>query len=115
MLSGLAVAQESRDRSTGQFSDHDQQVTKNYYNQHKSNPPMGLRDQDRLTTIQESHMQEGGMIDRDARKQVHPAPPELVRQLPRAPMHNRYVAVGGHIGLIDNSYHVKAVIHLHEN
>jgi len=114
-LSGLALAQESRDRSTGRFDDHDQQVTKDYYNQHKDNPPAGLRDRDKLSPSQESNLHEGGMLDRETRRQVHPAPPELTRQLPPPPVHHRYVAVGGHIGLIDNNYNVKAVIHLHNN
>ena len=112
-LSGLAVAQETR--STGRFDDHDQQVTKEYYNQHKDNPPAGLRDRDRLSPAQESNLHEGAVLDRETRKQVHPAPPELTRQLPPPPSHHRYVAVGGHIGLIDNNYNVKAVIHLHGN
>lgn len=114
-LSGFATAQERRDRPTGHFDDHDQQVAKDYYNQHKDNPPAGLRDRDRLSPAQESNLHEGAVLDRETRRQVHPAPPELTRQLPPPPVHHRYVAVGGHIGLIDNNYNVKAVIHLHNN
>ena len=113
-LSGLALAQDSRNSSTGQLNDHDQQVAKDYYNQHKANPPAGLRDSDRLSPAQESNLHEGGVLDRETRKQVHPAPSELVRQLPPPPARHRYVAVGGNIGLIDNNYNVKAVIRLHQ-
>ncbi len=42
-------------------------------------------------------------------------PPELARQLPPPPSDHRYVAIGGHIGLIDSKFQVKGVIHLHDN
>jgi Ni/Co efflux regulator RcnB len=119
-LSIVAVAQDGgqggdRNRTTAQFNSHDQQVAHDWYNQHKDNAPVGLRSQDRLSADQESRLHEGGVIDKDMRRHVHPAPPELARQLPPPPEHHRYVAIGGHIGMIDNGYHVKAVIHLHDN
>jgi Ni/Co efflux regulator RcnB len=104
-----------RNRTTSQFNSHDQQVTHDWYNQHKDHPPAGFRNQDRLSSEQESRLQEGAVLDKDMRRHVHPAPPELARQLPAPPSHHRYVAIGGHLGMIDNSYHVKAVIHLHDN
>ncbi|HXB74572.1 MAG TPA: hypothetical protein VNY05_40430 [Candidatus Acidoferrales bacterium] len=118
-LSGTAAfAQDtdrnSRDRATGQFDSHDQQVTRDWYNQHQDHPAAGLRSGDRLSGDQESRLREGAVIDKDMRKQVHPAPPDLARRLPPPPTHHRYVAVGGHIGLIDNGYQVKALIHLHD-
>jgi Ni/Co efflux regulator RcnB len=120
-LSGIvALAQDGgqrgdRNRTTTQFDSHDQQVTHDWYNQHKDNPPVGFRSQDRLSPDQESRLHEGAVLDKDMRRNVHPAPPELTRQLPAPPSHHRYVAIGGHVGMIDNSYHVKAVIHLHDN
>jgi Ni/Co efflux regulator RcnB len=120
-LSGIvAVAQDGgqrgdRNRTTTQFNSHDQQVTRDWYNQQKDHPPAGLRTEDRFTPEQESRLHEGAVLDRDMRRQMHPAPPELARQLPPPPSHHRYVAIGGHIGMIDNGYHVKAVIHLHDN
>jgi Ni/Co efflux regulator RcnB len=114
-----AIAQDrdqgSRDRTTTQFSDHDRQVTQDWYKAHQSHPPAGLRNQDRLSAEQESHVREGEVLDRETRKHVHAAPPDLVRHLPPPPSHHRYVAIGGHVGMIDDQYHVKAVIHLHEN
>jgi Ni/Co efflux regulator RcnB len=114
-----AVAQDTgrggRDRTTTQFDSHDQQVTRDWYNQHQNNPPAGLRSQDRLSADQESRMQEGAVLDNEMRRHVHPAPPDLARRLPPPPRHHRYVAMGGHIGMIDNGYHVKALIHLHDN
>jgi Ni/Co efflux regulator RcnB len=119
-LSGMmAVAQDrqqgGRDRTTTQFDSHDQQVTRDWYKEHQDHPPAGLRSQDRLSPDQESRLQEGAVLDKEMRSHVHPAPPDLARRLPPPPSHHRYVAIGGHIGLIDNGYHVKAVIHLHDN
>jgi Ni/Co efflux regulator RcnB len=122
-LSGIvAVAQNGgdqnsgdRNRATGQFNSHDQQVTRDWYNQQKDHAPVGLRKEDRLSADQESRLHEGAVLDKDMRRHVHPAPPELTSQLPPPPSHNRYVAIGGHIGMIDSGYHVKAVIHLHDN
>jgi Ni/Co efflux regulator RcnB len=119
-LSGTAaVAQDrqrgDRDRTTTLFDSHDQQVTRDWYNQHRNNPPAGLRNQDRLSADQESRMQEGAVLDQEMRRHVHPAPADLARRLPPPPIHHRYVAIGDHIGMIDNGYHVKALIHLHEN
>jgi Ni/Co efflux regulator RcnB len=120
-LSGMAVAQDaqdkernSRDRATTQLNSHDQQVTRDWYNQHQDHPPAGLRSGDRLSGDQESRLREGAVIDKDMRRQVHPAPPDLTRHLPPPPSQHRYVAIGGHIGVIDNGYQVKALVHLHE-
>jgi hypothetical protein len=98
-----------------QFDEHDQQVTRDWYNQHKAKAPVGLRDQDRLSADEESRLREGAALDKNLRKKVHPAPPDLVRLLPTPPSKHRYVAIGGHIGLIDNNYQLKAVIHLNEH
>jgi Ni/Co efflux regulator RcnB len=119
-LSGIvAVAQDGGQRGDrnrpAQFDSHDQQVTRDWYNQQKDHPPAGLRTEDRLSAEQEGRLHEGAVLDKDMRRHVHPAPPELTRQLPQPPSHHRYVALGGHIGMIDNGYHVKAVIHLHDN
>ena len=120
VLSGTAaVAQDaernSRDRTTSQFDSHDQQVTRDWYNQHRDRPAAGLRSTDRLSADQESRMREGSVLDKDMRRYVHPAPPDLARRLPPPPTNHRYVAIGGHIGMIDNGYHVKALIHLHQD
>jgi Ni/Co efflux regulator RcnB len=121
MSASAALAQDSRQQggqnrtSSTQFDDHSQQVARDWNNQHQKNPPAGLRTQDRLSADQESRLHEGAVLDKDMRRHAHPAPPDLVRQLPPPPSQHRYVAIGGHIGLIDNSYQVKAVIHLHDN
>ncbi len=102
-------------QNQAQFNDQDRQNAADWYNQNKSHPPAGFRDQDRLNSDQESRLREGAPLDKDLRKKVHPAPPELTRRLPPPPPAHRYVAIGGHVGLIDNKFQVKGVIHLNDN
>jgi Ni/Co efflux regulator RcnB len=120
-LTGAALAQDRGQRGDQnrqghtQFDDHDQQVTRDWYNQHQANPPKGLRNEDRLSADEESRLREGAVLDKDLRRKVHSAPRDLSRRLPPPPSDHRYVAIGGHLGLIDNNFQVKAVIHLHDN
>jgi Ni/Co efflux regulator RcnB len=114
-LSGaIAVAQEHRMEQHTQFDDHDQQVARDWYKGHRIHAPAGLREEDRFTADEESRFREGAVLDRDLRRKMHAAPRDLVRELPPPARNHRYVAIGGHIGLIDNRNHVKAVIHLHD-
>ena len=96
-----------------QFDDKDRQTTTDWYNQHKDHPPAGFRDKDRLNADQESRLRQGAVLDKDLRKKVHPVPEDLKRKLPPPPNDHRYVAIGGNVGLMDNHYQVKGVIHLH--
>jgi Ni/Co efflux regulator RcnB len=111
----IALAQERGQRGHTQFDDHDQQVTREWYKQHQDHPPAGLRNEDRLSADEESRLREGAVLDKNLRRKVHAAPHELTRQLPPPAHNHRYVAIGGHIGLIDNKNNVKAVIHLHDD
>jgi len=111
-LSGTwALAQ---DRENPRFNDHDRQVARDWSNQHQTHAPAGFRSQDRLSADEESRLREGAPLDRDLRRKVHPVPHDLERQLPPPPSSHKYVAIGGHIGLIDNRFQLKAVIHLHD-
>lgn len=94
------------------FDDHDQQVTRDWYNQHKDKAPAGLRDKDRLPPERESDLRPGNAIPPDLRRQEHPIPRDLNRQLPPPPRDSRYVAVGGHVAQIDKQHVVQDVIHL---
>lgn len=97
-----------------QFDDHDQQVTRDWYKQHRDHPPAGFRNEDRLSADEESRFREGAVLDKNLRRKVHAAPHELTRHLPPPAHNHHYVAIGGHVGLIDNRNQVKAIIHLHD-
>jgi Ni/Co efflux regulator RcnB len=111
----FAFAATAQAQGHTQFDEKDRQTANDWYSQHKTNPPAGLRNQDRLNADQESRLREGAPLDKDLRKKVHPAPEDLRRRLPDPPPDHRYVAIGGHVGLIDNHFQVKAIIHLHDN
>jgi hypothetical protein len=91
-----------------------EQVATDWYNQHQGNLPEGLRPEDRLSAEQESRLHVGVTLDNDLRDRVRPAPADLAARLPAPPPDHRYVAVGGHVGLIDKNYQVKAVINVHK-
>src|SRR5580704_15141778 len=91
-----------------------QQVATDWYHQHQNSLPEGLRPEDRLSAEQESRLRVGAPLDNDLRDRVRPAPEDLSARLPPPPPDHRYVAVGGHVGLIDKNFQVKAVIHLHD-
>jgi hypothetical protein len=94
--------------------DSQQQAASDWYNEHHNNLPEGLRPEDRLSAEQESRLRVGVTLDNDLRDRVRPAPADLSARLPAPPPDHRYVAVGGHVGLIDKDYQVKAVINIHK-
>ena len=97
-----------------QFDAHDRQVTNDWYKQNQSHPPVGLRNQDRLSAADEARLQPGRALPSNLRRKTHTVPVKLRRQLPPPPPHHRYVAVGQHVALIDDVNHiVRDVIHLH--
>src|ERR1700693_1521747 len=120
-LTGSTALAQDRGQRNGQnqqghtqFDEHDQQVTRDWYNQNQAHPPEGLRNEDRLSADEESRLHEGAVLDKDLRRKAHPAPQALTRQLSPPPRNHSYVTIGGHVGLIDNKDQVKAVIHLHD-
>ena len=104
-----------RNEAQSQFNEVERQAARDWYNQHQDHPPAGLRNGDRLTSEQEDHLRPGAQLDPDLRNRVHNAPAGLKRRLHRPRKHQRYVAVGGHIGIIDQTNQVRDVIHLHDN
>jgi len=95
-----------------QQADPQQQAASDWYNQHQNNLPEGLRPEDRLSAEQESRLRVGATLDNDLRDRVRPAPADLTARLAPPPPDHRYVAVGGHVGLIDKNFQVKAVINV---
>jgi Ni/Co efflux regulator RcnB len=97
------------------FDDHDRQVTRDWYNEHRDHRARGLRDRDRLSPEYESRLREGDVLDRDMRRRIYPVPPDYYRRLPPQPRGYRYVFIGGHACLIDSGYRVHDVIHFELN
>lgn len=104
LLTGAAT------RAAAQYNDHDRQVAHDYVAQHHDNAPAGLRDADRKPEY-EDKLKVGVVLTPEVRKDVHPVPHELGRQLSKPPAGYKNVAVGGHIVMVDKSHQVKDVIH----
>jgi Ni/Co efflux regulator RcnB len=112
LVASAAFAQDRQDRQDRtQFNDHDRQVTQDWYKGHQNT--RGLRAQDRLSSDQESRLQEGRPFDRDMRKRSYAVPSDLRRHLPPAPARHRYVTIGGHVVLVDSGNVVRGIIHVH--
>jgi Ni/Co efflux regulator RcnB len=120
--SGAVAAQDHNDRGRNEheqnghtkFDDHDRQVTRDWYNQHRDHASAGLRETDRLSPDEESQLREGAVLSPDMRRKEHSVPRDLSRQYPSPGRGHRYVAVGGHVAVVDNRHQVTDVIHLHE-
>ena len=109
---GQSSAGDAQSAAPQQQLDSQQQVASNWYNQHQSNLPEGLRPEDRLSAEQESRLRVGATLDNDLRDKVRPAPADLSAHLAPPPPDHRYVAVGGHVAQIDKNFQVKAVINV---
>jgi hypothetical protein len=69
-----------------------------------------------LTPEDESKLQPGRPLDSALQRRVHGVPNDLSRRLPPQPRDRQYVAIGGHIGIMDRTSHVlHDVIHLHDD
>lgn len=113
---GPAPVQARTDQKTQgqtQFNDKDRQVTSDWYKQNQAHPPMGFRAEDRLSPDQETRLQVGETLDSELQKRIHSVPTELKRQLAAPAPNYRYVAVGGHVALVDQKNQVHDIIRTH--
>lgn len=100
------------ERNHNRFDDHDRQVTRDWYEQNRERPV--FRGREHWGPDFESRLQVGVVVDRDMRRMMHPVPVDLLRRLPPAPRHYRYVIIGEHVCLIDPEFRVVDVIHLEQ-
>src|SRR5580692_5192857 len=120
VFDGTAFAQDQdrdrdRDHEHPRFEDHDREAARGWFDEHHDRLPQGLRDRDRLPPEVESRLEVGVLLDHDMRHRIHPVPADLLDRFPPCPRHYRYVIIGGHICLIDDSFHVSDVIHFELN
>ncbi len=105
----------AQQKSSGhtEFSTQERQATNDWYTKNQAHPPVGFRTQDRLTTEQESRLKVGVTLDPDLQKLTHTLPAALKSQYATPAPGYRYVAVGGHVALLDKQNQIHDVIHLH--
>jgi Ni/Co efflux regulator RcnB len=97
------------------FRDRDRQAVREWYEHHRGHEPEGFRRRDWLAPKYESRLRVGFVLGPDMRRMAYPVPDDLLYQLPPCPRHYRYVAIGGHICLVDRGYRVHDLIHLEIN
>jgi Ni/Co efflux regulator RcnB len=101
---------DQKGRSQTQFTAQDRQAASDWYGKNQDNPPTGFRQQDRLSSDQESRFQVGSKLDPDLQKMANTVPTALAHKL-ATPAHGyRYVSVGGHITLLDTKNEVHDII-----
>jgi Ni/Co efflux regulator RcnB len=99
-------------QSPNRINDHDRQVANTWYGRHRSHPPRGFRDRDRLPQAYEARLQPGYEFDSYMRRRAYLAPRDLTRDFAPAPRGYRYMVIGGHIVLVDAGYRVADVFRL---
>ncbi len=86
------------------FDSRDREITEHWCTEHRYALPIGFRPADRLEPRFEARLQVGAVLDVDIRGFIHPIPSDLLRHLPPPPVDVSYVAIGGHVGLIDSAH-----------
>jgi hypothetical protein len=94
------------------FDARDREVAGEWYKANRVSLPAGFREQDRLTPELESKLRVGRALDSELRGRIEPAPVELVQKLPPPVRNHRYVALDGHLLLVDErTWNVSDVLH----
>jgi Ni/Co efflux regulator RcnB len=107
---GAQAGTDQKSRSQTQFTAQDRQAASDWYGKNEAKPPTGFRQQDRLSSEQESRFQVGSKLDPDLQKMAHTVPSTLARKLATPAQGYRYVSVGGHITLLDKQNEVHDII-----
>ena len=94
------------------FDDHDREITHAWCVEHRDRLPIGFRPDDRLSPEFEAHLRVGAILDVRLRNQIHPVPSDLVRRLPAPPVELHYVAIGGHVALVDHVHRLHDLLPL---
>lgn len=94
------------------FDDHDRDVVRTWCVERRDRLPIGFRPDDRLSPEFEARLRIGMLLDVRLRNQIHPVPSSLVRLLPPPPINHHYIAIGGHIGLLDGAHRLQDLLPL---
>lgn len=92
------------------YDDHDQDVMRVWYGDHRGHLPPGLAKKDQLAPGLEKQLIERGTLPPGLRKKIEPCPEDLERRLPPPPPDYEDVVIGGHIVLLNRRTYVVADI-----
>jgi hypothetical protein len=104
---------DDRDRAPHtRFDARDRENAGEWYKEHRDDLPAGFREEDHLTPNLEAKLRVGEALDPELRSRTEPVPDELLEKLPSAPRNYRYVALAGHLLLVDErTWNVSDVFH----
>ena len=94
------------------FDDRDREITRSWCVEHRERLPIGFRPDDRLSPEFEARLRVGTILDVRLRDHIFPVPSSLVRLLPPPPINQHYIAIGGHIGLLDGAHRLQDLLPL---
>ena len=83
------------------FDDHDREIAQSWCTENREHLPAGFRPDDRLAPELDARLRIGSVLDVDLRSRIHPLPDDLLKRLPPPPVDLRYVAIGGHVAIVD--------------
>lgn len=100
-----------RDEGRGYYRDHDRELHEWYHANYNHLPP-GLAKRDRLSPGLERQLVVRGTLPPGLRRQMHPCPVEVERNLPPPPPGYMHTVIGGHIVLVNRrTFFVLDVFH----
>ena len=94
------------------FDTHDHEITRAWCVEHRDRLPVGFRTVDRLSPQLEARLRIGSVLDVQLRPLIQPVPVDLVRLLPPPPVDLRYMAIGGHVALLDAAHRLHDLLPL---
>lgn len=94
------------------FDARDRETAGEWYRASRVDLPTGFREEDRLTPELESKLRVGEALDTELRERIQPAPGDLVQKLPPPLRDCQYVALDGHLLLVnEKTWNVSDVLH----
>jgi hypothetical protein len=94
------------------FDDHDREITRSWCAENRDRLPAGFRPDDRLSPEIEARLRVGSVLDVELKSRVVPLPTDLLKRLPPPPVDLHYVALGGHVALLDAAHRLHDLLPL---
>jgi hypothetical protein len=88
------------------YKDHDRDVLRGWYSEHRDQLPPGLAKKDRLPPGLEKQLVRRGTLPPGLQKRLQPCPEELERQLPPPPPDCAHVVISGHLVLLNRKTNI---------
>src|SRR5260370_122526 len=94
------------DQDGGFYKDHDREVLRGWYGEHRDQLPPGLAKKDRLPPGLERQLVRRGTLPPGLQKRLQPCPEDLERRLPPPPPDCAHVVIGGHLVLLNRKTNI---------